>query len=378
MTARHGWLVVLGLLASCHVATDDPSRAAANTGLRYLGGEADAGFTRATLPRAFTFPADHGAHGDFRTEWWYFTGNLETDAHRHFGFELTFFRVAMIPPNERVSRPSAWATNQIWLAHFAVTDTEAQRFVAKERVARDALGLAGATVEPLRVWVEDWSASGGVSGTATTFELDARDGDLAVALELHSAEAPVAQGERGLDRKGATPGNASYYYSMPRLAARGALTVGGETHEVTGLAWLDREWSTSALEAGVVGWDWFALHLSDGSSLMFYRLRTPDGSASRFSGGSVVAADGEMLRLAADDVELTPLRRWRSAATGIEYPVAWALAVPRIGVTLAIEPYVDGQELDLSVRYWEGAVRGEGADDNGPIMAQGYLELAGY
>jgi predicted secreted hydrolase len=208
--------------------------------------------------------------------------------------------------------------------------------------------------------------------------LDARDGEMGLELDLVSSAAPVAHGDGGLDRKGAGLGNASYYYSVPRLAANGFVTLDGETLPVAGSAWLDREWSTSSLEPGVVGWDWFALQLSDGGSLMFYRLRTTSGEASPFSGGSLVGADGVRTALGATDVALTPRDYWTSKATGTRYPVAWRLEVPDQKLALEVTPRLENQEVDLSVRYWEGAVRGEGFGPHGPLSAVGYLELAGY
>lgn len=264
------------------------------------------------------------------------------------------------------------------MAHFAITDTENGRFIARERLTREALDLAGATTEPLRIWVKDWAAAGEARADELVLRLDAADGDAALALNLRSTIPHVPQGDRGLDAKGGAEGNASHYYSMPRLAAEGDLTIGGEVFPVTGLAWLDREWSTSSLEPDTEGWDWFALHLSDGGSLMFYRLRTASGGASPYSGGTLVAADGARTRLAADDVSLTALDHWTSEATGVRYPVAWRLTAPRAGLTLDVRPYLADQELALSVRYWEGAVHARGRGPLGPLTAQGYLELAGY
>ena len=349
-----------------------------STGLRLLGAEADDGFARATEPREFVFPADHGSHPEFRTEWWYFTGNLATAEGRHFGFELTFFRYAVGPAAAQREGTSAWRADQVWMAHFAITDTQGKRFIARERLTREALGLAGAAAEPLHVWVEDWSLTGEGRGDDLRVQLAARDDVTALSLGLASTVPRVAQGDSGLDVKGAGTGNASYYYSVPRLAAEGEVTIGGESFEVTGTAWLDREWSTSSLEPGTVGWDWFALHLSDGSNLMFYRLRTESGGVSPFSGGTLVAADGGRRRLEAQDVRLMAVDEWTSAATGVRYPIAWRLEVPGSAIELAIRPYVNDQELALSVRYWEGAVHAEGRGPLGPLTAQGYLELAGY
>jgi predicted secreted hydrolase len=371
-------MTTLAVLAACAEESPENYAPQQDTGLRLLGTETDDGFARATAPRSFGFPADHGSHPEYRTEWWYFTGNLATERGRHFGFELTFFRYALAPEAPRREGASAWRTDQVWMAHFAVTDTEGRRFIARERLTRGALGLAGVETEPLRIWVKDWVASGEGHDEELTLRLDARDDVIALALSLASTVPHVAQGDRGLDVKGAGSGNASHYYSVPRLLAEGHVTVGGETFAVTGLAWLDREWSTSSLEPGTVGWDWFALYLSDGSSLMFYRLRTQRGGASPYSGGSLVSADGEHTRLAPDDVTLTILDEWTSNATGVRYPVAWRLAIPRAGITLDVRPYLDDQEVALSVRYWEGAVHAEGQGPLGPLTAEGYLELAGY
>jgi predicted secreted hydrolase len=370
----------LALLAACGDPEAPQSNAAApSTGLRLLGTEADDGFARAVEPREFTFPADHGSHREFRTEWWYFTGNLATREGRHFGFELTFFRYALAPATaQRPEGASAWRADQIWMAHFAITDTGGRRFFARERLTREALGLAGAETEPLKVWVEDWAATGEGRGDDLHVRLAARDDVIGLSLSLTSTVPHVAQGDRGLDSKGAGRGNASHYYSVPRLDATGEVTVAAATFAVTGVAWLDREWSTSSLDPGTEGWDWFALHLSDGSNLMFYRLRTAGGGASPHSGGTLVSAGGTPTRLAADDVELTILEHWTSGATGVRYPIAWRLVVPATGLELEIRPYLENQELDLSVRYWEGAVHAAGRGLHGTLTAEGYLELAGY
>ena len=229
--------VALAALAACGDAVS-PQRYAPqqSTGLRLLGTEAEGGFARATEPREFVFPADHGSHAEFRTEWWYFTGNLATAQGRHFGFELTFFRYAIAPVKPRSEGASAWRADQVWMAHFAVTDTQGKRFIARERLTREALGLAGAAAEPLHVWVEDWSVTGEGRDDALRVDLAASDDMTALSLRLVSTVPHVAQGERGLDAKGAGSGNASLYYSMPRLAAEGQVTVAGERFDVTGLA----------------------------------------------------------------------------------------------------------------------------------------------
>jgi predicted secreted hydrolase len=336
-----------------------------------------AGFTRALAPRPFSFPTDHGPHPDFRTEWWYYTGNLRTAAGRHFGFELTFFRIALAPGVEVAAsapRASAWATRELYVAHFAVTDTGGGRFHAFSRTSREALGLAGASASPYRVWLEDWSADGEGSST----RLRAAEGDIALDLHLSAAKSPVAQGDRGLSRKGPEPGNASFYYSITRMPTRGSVRLGRETFEVTGATWMDREWSTSALGPDLAGWDWFALQLDDGRELMFYLLRRRDGTIDSFSAGTLVAADGTTRPLDATDVRVETLAHWKSPRSGVRYPARWRLLVPSAALQLEIAPRLPDQELIVGTRYWEGAVTVAGAAADRPLTGQGYVELVGY
>jgi predicted secreted hydrolase len=324
------------------------------------------GFARATAPRAFVFPDDHGPHPEFRTEWWYYTGNLATAAGRRFGYQLTFFRIGLSPPGE--PRTSRWATGSAWMAHFALTDVERGQFVARSRLARGALELAGASPRPFRVWLEDWS----VTGDGTT-RLRASEGDVAIDLALVSAKPPVLHGDRGLSRKGREPGNASYYYSLTRLDTRGDVSIRGERHAVTGASWMDREWSTSALEPDQAGWDWFALHLDDGRELMLYQLRRADGSADPLSAGTLVARDGRSVSLDAGATTVDVLAWWTSPRDGTRYPSRWRVTVPAHGLTLELMPRLADQEWTEPVRYWEGAVAVAGT-----VSGQGYVELVGY
>lgn len=346
------------------------------TGIRFLGAREADGFARAMTPRELRFPEDHGAHPEFRTEWWYFTGNLRDSRQRHYGFEVTFFRVGLTTMS--AARTSSWATNEIWMSHFAVTDTGNERFVAAERLARGALGLAGATGSPFHVWVKDWSVEGVADGLRADLRLRASDTSIAVDLALRTNRPPLLQGMGGLDAKGPEPGNASFYYSWPQLDVVGLLVTDGSRVEVTGQAWMDREWSTSALSDGIVGWDWFALQLEDGRSLMFYRLRDETGNAAPFSSGSLTDANGLRRSLDLGDVQLVPLEWWTSEVSGARYPVRWRLEVPEEALRLEVQPFLANQELNLSVRYWEGAVRAVGSSGGRPVRGEGYLELAGY
>jgi predicted secreted hydrolase len=266
------------------------------------------------------------------------------------------------------------------MAHFALTDTLGNRFFAYERMSRGALDLAGASEDELQVWVESWYAR---QQADQSIRLVAEADGNAVRLSLRPLKAAVLQGQEGLDSKGPEPGNASYYYSIPRLEVTGTMTIAGdEPATVKGMAWLDREWATSSLSGDLSGWDWFALQLDDGSDLMYYRLRGIDGSTSAYSAGSISFADGRVVNLHARDVVLGARESWLSPATGTRYPIAWTLAVPSLGIDLEIAPALPQQELDLSVRYWEGAVTARGhletADTQRQLSGTGYLELAGY
>ena len=367
------------LAGGCNTSPTEPAADDSANVTTFLGSaEDDARFARADTPREFRFPQDHGAHPDYRTEWWYLTGNLETGAGRHFGFQMTFFRFGI--DAEPPERPSAWATDQLWMAHFAVTDTDAREFHADEKFERQALGLAGAQAAPFRVWLDDWELASAGDGDADWFPLRlVADGDeFALDLGIDEGKPLVLQGEDGLDPKGPEPGNASYYYSFTRLPAEGRVRIGDTEHAVSGLVWMDREWSTSVLGPGVEGWNWFAIQLDDGYDLMYYRLRQTDGGTAPYSGGLLVDPDGEVAaRYGADQARLEASGHWKSPETGIRYTVAWRLQVPHLGIDLAVTPRMPGQELDLSVRYWEGAITVEGERDGSPVTGVGYAEHAG-
>jgi predicted secreted hydrolase len=265
------------------------------------------------------------------------------------------------------------------MAHFTVTDVAAGDFHAHERFARGAAGLAGAVAEPLNVWLGDWSIA---SATVETFplRLDAAAGEVAIDLTLDAGKPLVLQGERGLSRKSSEPGNASYYYSLTRMSTRGTVVIEGDTIAVSGLAWLDREWSTSAMSADQVGWDWFALQLDDGWDLMAYGLRRADGTADVWSDAMIVDPDGVATRLRfGEELALESTSRWTSPIDGVVYPAGWRLIIPSRGWDLRIEPRVLDQELDLSFRYWEGAVAVAGSGEGGAtVEGRGYVELTGY
>ncbi|RMF97920.1 MAG: carotenoid 1,2-hydratase [Gammaproteobacteria bacterium] len=339
-----------------------------------LGGDASpAGFRRAQAPGRIELPRDHGPHPDYRTEWWYFTGHLDAAGGRRFGFQLTFFRHALFP----LAPASADSRNQLYFAHFALTDVSRGDHRAVERFARPYAGIAGVQGAPFAVWLDDWSArSDGESFLPLSLQAGDAELDATLALRLAPGKPPVFHGNAGLSAKGPEPGNASWYYSYTRLPVSGVLLLGGEPLMVSGSAWLDREWSSSSLPPGVVGWDWFGLQLDDGRELMLYVLRDAQGRPQAVSAGSLVTANGDRVPLAVQDFQLRPVAHWRSPRTGIRWPVSWRLdwlAEP----SLLLRAAVADQEQDLSVRYWEGvvdvlSVAGERR------LGRGYMELTGY
>lgn len=331
------------------------------------------GFVRVTEPLPVEFPRDHGPHPEYRLEWWYYVGNLVTAEGRRFGYQLTFFRNAITPT--AAERASNWGTNQVYMAHFALSDIEADEFHAQDRYTRGAADLAGAQAEPYRVWLEDWSVEEVAPGVE---RLRAVHDGVAIDLTLDWVKPAALHGNAGLSQKGAEVGNASMYYSLTRLATRGTVTVGDETFDVTGASWMDHEYGTSALGKDAVGWDWFALQLDDGSELMLYRIRRDDGTYEPQSSGSLIAPDGTVTPLAADDVQIDVLDTWQSPGTGTTYPARWRIAVPRASLTLEVTPRMSDQELRLATTYWEGAVSITGTRANQPITGQGYVELTGY
>jgi len=338
-----------------------------------LGGQAQEGYARAEAVREFHFPADHGPHPDFQTEWWYFTGNLNDKEGARYGFQLTFFRIALSP--QTVERESDWATRQAYMAHFAITDASGEKFYGFERFSRGAAGLAGAELDPFRVWLEDWSISN-ANGNEFPWELKASTGSIGFSLSIEPLKDIVLQGDRGLSQKSGAVGNASYYYSITRLAAEGTITIDGEVHYVKGTAWLDREWSTSALGEGQIGWDWFALQLDDGRDIMYYQLRQEDGQADPSSQGIIVSPQGNKTGLNASDVKLEVLNTWESPGGGL-YPLEWRMTLIPSDETLIIRTILEGQEQNLSVRYWEGAI--DVFDETGEEeIGRGYMELTSY
>ncbi|MFP2896958.1 lipocalin-like domain-containing protein [Corallococcus sp. 4LFB] len=353
-----------------------PGNASGMTVASAMGGNGSLeGYARAMEPRPFRFPEDHGPHPDFRTEWWYWTGNLETQDGRAFGYQFTLFRSALSP--EKTQRESGWGTRQVFMGHFTLTDVSAGRFHVSERFSRAAQGLAGAEGAPFHVWLQDWDVRSEGTGGTWPMHLRAQGDGVTLELTLDEGKPPVLQGDRGLSQKGPQQGNASYYYSLPRMPSRGTVSVDGQTVQVRGESWMDREWSTSALSGDQVGWDWFALQFSDGSELMLYQLRKKDGTTDPFSAGTYIPATGEAVHLTASDMKLERRGTWKSPRGG-EYPAGWRVQVPKVALELTVTPKLPDQELPVLVRYWEGAVTVDGTREGQPVQGRGYLEMTGY
>jgi predicted secreted hydrolase len=344
---------------------------------------AEGGFMQVTGPCRLSFPADHGPHPGYRTEWWYYTGNVTNGDNRRFGFQLTFFRSALQPPGQRTSWPdpaSAWRTDQVYLAHAAISDISAGRHLQAERMARPVLSLAGAdrVGDTVTVHVNKWQTV----ITPQAHRLQAGTDAFALSLELTPEKPPVLHGDNGYSRKGQSPEHASCYYSFTSLQASGTLTVDGSSHAVRGSAWMDHEFSTALLEPGITGWDWFSLQLSDRTEIMIFVLRQPDGTVNPASSGTIVLASGQTRHLLKEEVHIAPQSFWTSPHSGARYPVSWQVSVATLQLTVTVTANLDDQEMrtpnSTQVVYWEGSVRAKGTLREKPIDGVGYVELTGY
>ena len=376
----HLWAIILVLVVSANFAEAQRNSAGVSD---TLSSKADERFARVLEPMTFQFPRDHGPHPEYQIEWWYYTGNLHTDDGKAFGYQLTFFRFALTP--QMPERASHLATNQVYMAHFAVTDAANGEYFCFERRSRGAGGLAGATGDPIyKVWLEDWSATGvepgvmrlRVPSTSDSIEIEPQIG---LSLNLRQTRPPILQGDSGFSQKGPESGNATYYYSLVGLKTTGEVTINGETATVSGISWMDHEFGTSFLGEGFVGWDWFSLQLEDGTVLMLYCLRGLDQSCDpQTFEGTLVYPDGRQLRIGTKDFTLTPTRQWTSTESGATYPSGWHITFPELNISLQVEPLIPNQEFRASFTYWEGAVRVNGQIDGATVGGQGYVELTGY
>lgn len=339
--------------------------------------EADtSGYARATEPGGMIFPRDFGPHNDYLTEWWYYTGNLTASDGREFGYQFTIFRRALSPESPP-QEGSDWRSNQIYLAHFTVSDIANETFYKFEKISRAGADLAGATADPYHVWLENWFVRENEDGSIA---LSAQTGEVTLDLTLQIEQPPVLHGDGGLSAKGPEPGNASYYYSLVNQTTSGTLTIEGEEIAVTGRSWKDHEYSTSALSEDAIGWDWFSIQFDEpaGSALVLWQIRREDGSISEQSAGSWINPDSSTIPLDPSQFEITVLETWTSPESGAEYPIRWEIAVPSLDLALTAEALMPNQELLTTPIYWEGAVRYQGSYQGESVTATGYIEMTGY
>jgi predicted secreted hydrolase len=326
--------------------------------------------------RVWSFPRDHGGHPEFKTEWWYYVGHLKADSGEPYGYQLTFFRVALRQPDPQAH--SAWSLHTVYFAHLALTDAARRTFFFRDKSGRGALGLSGAAAGTMKVWIDDWRAE--LQGDE--FHLTAQEGGLGLDLALKPSKPPALHGQGGYSRKSGTADAASYYYSLPRLSTRGTIAVDGRRLAVTGESWMDHEFFSSAMAPNLVGWDWFSLQLADGREVMLYLLRHKDGAVDPASSGSLMEPSGAVQHLNRADFTVKPTGAWTSPHTRITYPAGWEISIPGAGYRLKLTPTVPDQEIrspaPARVTYWEGQVKIEGVKNGAPVTGQGYTELTGY
>ena len=318
------------------------------------------------------FPADYGAHPDYKTEWWYVTGWLNTSDGKPLGFQVTFFRSGT--GHDRAN-PSKFAPKQLIIAHAAVSDPANGKLLHDQRSARQGFDIAYAKVGDTDVKLDDWHMTRNADGSYA-IRVDAAS--FALNLKLTPSQPVLLQGERGYSRKGPRPEQASYYYSEPQLTTTGTITRGGKAATVTGASWLDHEWSSQILggDSAAVGWDWIGANLDDGGALMAFQLRDKTG-AKLWSHATWRDASGKITQFTPEQVSFAARRRWRSTRTNAEYPVESRLTTGN--VEWRIVPLQDDQELDsrrsTGAVYWEGAVT---LTRDGKPAGRAYLELTGY
>jgi predicted secreted hydrolase len=330
---------------------------------------------QATAGYRFVFPRDHASHPDYKIEWWYYTGNVQTSTGRRFGYQVTFFRIGVdfSPVN-----PSRWAVRDLFMTHLAVSDPEGQRYRFDERLSRAGPGLAGAARDKYHVWNADWTAFLDHNGQHV---IRAASAKAAVELALDEGKAPAINGVDGISQKGAQVGNASHYYSLTRMPTRGAITIDGERFDVTGDSWMDHEFGTSFLEPEQRGWDWLSIQLSDGRDLMLYQLRRADGTRDPRSSGTLIDARGGTKHLRSDDFSLTSRGRGFRAPSGASYATSWSVRIPQHHLALEISTPLANQELSTQgagVSYWEGLIDVAGTGHDERLTGRGYLEMTGY
>jgi predicted secreted hydrolase len=332
-------------------------------------------YQRALDRREFLFPNDHSAHPDYRTEWWYYTGHLETESGKRYGYQVTFFRIGLRDYQET---GAATLFTDLYMAHFVLSDKDAETFIFRERVNRGYEGKAGANVGHYRVWNEDWR----VVLEGKTHVITVKDGKHSLQLRLTPTKPPVLHGDNGLSRKGQGAGRASYYYSLTRIKTEGVVQINRRAEKVQGLSWMDHEFGSDQLGKDQIGWDWFSLQLNNETELMLYLMRRRDGTVDPVSSGTLVYKDGTTRKLSLDAYNIRVLEQWTSPQSRATYPMGWKVRIPTEKLELEVLPFFAQQEINARkstrVTYWEGSVRIRGTMGDGEVRGLGYVELTGY
>jgi predicted secreted hydrolase len=339
---------------------------------------ANSEWRQANLPMNWSFPRDYGAHPEFRTEWWYFTGNLADTKGNKYGYQLTFFREGLSHKPDNTDNP--WVLKDLYFAHFAITDVTGKRFFYYDRISRTGPKLAGASKNKLEVWLLNWS----VRQIENRFQIYAKNNETEITLLLSVDRPLILHGNNGLVQKGDSKGQASYYYSHTHLNTKGILKTPLSTAaiQVSGISWFDHEFGSNQLSSYQTGWDWVSLHLSDERDLMIYFIRRIDGTTESVSSGTLVNKFGHITHITHSQMRIDVLDHWKSNKSGALYPSRWRIRIPLEGIELTVSPLFADQELittkSTNITYWEGAVEGNGTSNGKVIHANGYIELTGY
>jgi predicted secreted hydrolase len=331
-------------------------------------------FQQALPGYKFVFPRDHASHDEYKTEWWYFTGHLQSQDHHKFGYELTFFRTGLDVPDDG---KTPWKLKNMYLAHFAVTDENGHKFFFREKMNRAGLGTADAMQDRAYVFNENWSME--LLGDQLVIRADTPE--YTIHLLLNSAKPPAVHGHDGVSQKASCKGCASHYYSLARLQSKGTVVVGNTPYTVSGVSWMDHEFGSNELSEKQVGWDWYSIQLDNNHELMLYMLRNSDGTIDANSSGSVIYPDGQVKHLGLSDFSIKPSGNWTSTKTKAKYPMGWHISVPSIGTELDVKQDMEDQELvtvSTGVTYWEGASSVSGTFTHKNVEGQAYVELTGY
>ncbi len=337
----------------------------------------------------FQFPQDHYSHNDYKTEWWYYTGHLKTESNKRYGYELTFFRVG----NDILSLPlsSSWRADQIYAAHFALSDENKRTFYFDEKLNRGGIGLAGAKTDAFHVWNEDWQLTFNPETKQHYIKASMPMSDknnskspehIQLSLTLTPTKAPIIHGKNGISQKASCEGCASHYYSLTRLKTTGDISIRGKAQSVTGLSWMDKEFGSNQLADNQTGWDWFSIQLDNNTELVLYVLRSSDASQPTYASGTFIGNDGRSRSLKNDDFNIKALKTWASPKSKGVYPIEWQITLPSENLVLNVMPVFENQELitrrSTSVTYWEGSSRVSGTHKGNAIEGQAYVEMTGY